>query len=263
MSLWGLSIAAGIACACFATRAHAQPLTSRIAGLADGSVTFHFTGRPGVCGDGDSFVRLGRSFIGRMYGDMHARPCDHGPIQVRVTRLAGEVERIETWAGPLRQREGRELGQVSAMEAASYLLHLAATARTSVSSRAILPAVLADSVVSWPALLRIARDATSRSRGTRQEAVQWLARFAASAMAGRPNQLSDEAEDADDASGDAGLKSHAVFVLSQLPRHEGVPALLDVARQNPDPRTRGHALFWLGQSGDPRALDFIESMLRR
>jgi len=93
--------------------------------------------------------------------------------------------------------------------------------------------------------------------------MDWLARFAASAMDGRPNQVSDEADDADDASNDAGLKSHAVFVLSQLPRREGVPALLDVARQNPDQRTRGHALFWLGQSGDPRALDLIESILRR
>jgi len=145
----------------------------------------------------------------------------------------------------------------------SYLLEIAATARASVSSRAILPAVLADSVVSWPALLRIARDSASRSRGTRQAAVDWLARFAASAIAGRPNQVSDEADDVDDARGDAGLKSHAVFVLSQLPRREGVPALLDVARQNPDQRTRGRALFWLGQSGDPRALDLIESILRR
>ena len=67
----------------------------------------------------------------------------------------------------------------------------------------------------------------------------------------------------DEVSGDAGLKSHAVFVLSQLPRREGVPALLDVARHNPDQRTRGRALFWLGQSGDPRALDLIESILRR
>ena len=54
-----------------------------------------------------------------------------------------------------------------------------------------------------------------------------------------------------------------MFVLSQLPRREGVPALLDIARQNPDHRTRERALFWLGQSGDPRALDLIESILRR
>ena len=257
------SIAAGVACIALAGPMNAQSLAARIAEAADGHVTFHFAGRPDVCGDGESFVRVGRSFIGRMHGDLDAQPCSRGPVQVRVTRMNGEVERIESWVGLLRRRDGRDLGQVSAAEAARYLLAIAATARSNASAKAILPAVLADSVVSWPALLRIARDAESRSRNTRQAAVDWLARFAASAMAGRPNQVSDEADDLDDASGDEGLKSHAVFVLSQLPRREGVPALLDVARQNSDRRTRAHALFWLGQSGDPRALDLFESMLRR
>ena len=72
---------------------------------------------------------LGGSFIGRMHGDMYPRLCSPGPVQVRVTRIGGEVERIESWAGPLLKRDGRDVGQVSAMEAASYLLDIAATAR--------------------------------------------------------------------------------------------------------------------------------------
>jgi hypothetical protein len=43
---------------------------------------------------------------------------------------------------------------------------------------------------------------------------------------------------------------------------EGVPALLRIARSNPDPELRKTALFWLGQSEDPRALALFEEILR-
>jgi HEAT repeat protein len=54
-----------------------------------------------------------------------------------------------------------------------------------------------------------------------------------------------------------------VFVLSQLRNGEGVPALLEVARSNPSDVVRSRSLFWLGQSGDQRALDLFEAILRR
>jgi hypothetical protein len=41
-----------------------------------------------------------------------------------------------------------------------------------------------------------------------------------------------------------------------------VPALIRVARTNKDPELRKTALFWLGQSEDPRALDLFEEILR-
>jgi hypothetical protein len=50
--------------------------------------------------------------------------------------------------------------------------------------------------------------------------------------------------------------------MSQLPHGEGVQSLLDVARTNKDAHVRGKALFWLGQSGDPRALRLFESILK-
>jgi HEAT repeat protein len=89
----------------------------------------------------------------------------------------------------------------------------------------------------------------------------WLSRYAAGALVGRPNDPTAGDEDKDDRGKDD-LKTHAVFVLSQLRNHEGVPALLDIARSNRDPQVRGQALFWLGQSGDPRALALFESILR-
>ena len=54
----------------------------------------------------------------------------------------------------------------------------------------------------------------------------------------------------------------AVFALSQLPRDRGVPLLIGVARTHVNPRVRKQAIFWLGQSEDPRALALIEELIR-
>ena len=62
---------------------------------------------------------------------------------------------------------------------------------------------------------------------------------------------------------DTHVKEHAVFALSQLPKDEGVPKLIEVARSQRNPEVRKKAFFWLGQSGDPRALAFIEQVPRR
>jgi len=52
-----------------------------------------------------------------------------------------------------------------------------------------------------------------------------------------------------------------VFALSQLPKDEGVPKLIEVARSHRDAAVRKQAMFWLGQSRDPRALAFFEQVL--
>ena len=57
------------------------------------------------------------------------------------------------------------------------------------------------------------------------------------------------------------IQEAAVFALSQRPADEGVPALIGVARDHRDPRIRRQAMFWLGQTQDPRALAFFEEIL--
>ena len=57
------------------------------------------------------------------------------------------------------------------------------------------------------------------------------------------------------------VKRRAVFALSQLPKDEGVPRLIEVARTNGNAAVRKQAMFWLGQSNDPRALKFFEEIL--
>ena len=59
------------------------------------------------------------------------------------------------------------------------------------------------------------------------------------------------------------VKKKAVFALSQLPKDEAVPELLHVAQTNANPAVRKEAIFWLGQTHDPRALAFFEQILER
>lgn len=238
-----------------------QSLADRVANVRDGYVRFSYTARPGICGDGEHFIRMGRSFIGNNFGNMRDLNCVTGPVQVRLRMRDWNVEHLEYWVGPLREREGQFLGAVPSAEAARFLMGIATRGSSSPSAKAILPGVLADSATIWPALLTIAHDDATRSRNTRQEAMMWLSRFAAGALVGRPNDPG-VGDDDDDDRGKEDLKTHAVFVLSQLRNHEGVPALLDIARTNRDVHVRGQALFWLGQSGDPRALALFESILR-
>jgi HEAT repeat protein len=58
------------------------------------------------------------------------------------------------------------------------------------------------------------------------------------------------------------VKKKAVFALTQMPSGEGVPLLIQVARNNKNPEVRKQAIFWLGQSKDERALSFIEDVLK-
>lgn len=57
------------------------------------------------------------------------------------------------------------------------------------------------------------------------------------------------------------VRESAVFALSQRPNDEGIPALLAIAKKDKDPKVRKTAMFWLGQSEDPRALAYFEEVL--
>lgn len=46
-----------------------------------------------------------------------------------------------------------------------------------------------------------------------------------------------------------------------MPKEEDVPKLIQVAQRNKYPDVRKQAMFWVGQSTDPRALEFFEKVL--
>lgn len=61
---------------------------------------------------------------------------------------------------------------------------------------------------------------------------------------------------------DEDVREEAVFALSQLPGDDAVETLLAIARDATFPiEVRKQALFWLGQSEDPRALDLLADLL--
>ena len=64
-----------------------------------------------------------------------------------------------------------------------------------------------------------------------------------------------------DAEKDDHVREQAVFALSQL--KDGTDWLLQILRSKRDAQTIRRALFWLGQSDDPRALTEIEKILER
>jgi len=103
------------------------------------------------------------------------------------------------------------------------------------------------------ALIGLARqDASGHVRG---QALFWLAQRAGSKVAGVITRAIEDDPETD-------VKKRAVFALSQLPHDEGVPLLIDTARKNRNPAVRKQAMFWLGQSNDPRALAFFEEVLK-
>jgi HEAT repeat protein len=90
----------------------------------------------------------------------------------------------------------------------------------------------------------------------REQALFWLAQKAGKkATAALTDAIQNDPE--------TEVKKKAVFALSQLPKDEGVPQLIHVADTNSNPAVRKEAFFWLGQSHDPRALAYLEQILKR
>ena len=52
-----------------------------------------------------------------------------------------------------------------------------------------------------------------------------------------------------------------MFVLSQRGSQAAITALIELARDSEDPEVRENAIFWLGQSGDERAADYLEELV--
>jgi hypothetical protein len=101
-------------------------------------------------------------------------------------------------------------------------------------------------------LLDMARhDASGQVRG---QALFWLAQKAGERAASEIRRAVDDDPDSE-------VRIRAVFALSQLPKDEGVPKLIELARSHRDPAVRKQAMFWLGQSGDARAVAFFEQVL--
>jgi hypothetical protein len=265
-SLAGTTLVVLAALAGVAEIAPAQSIASRVARVSNGTVRMSFATKPGVCGSGNSIRHnngRGRTTWGNDWNRSrdveYENDCDPGPARVVVDRRNGELADLRFYIGGRWRPAGSDvvdLGMVPAGEAADYLVSIAQSERGSLGEKAIMPATMADSANIWPAMIRIARN-DNLPRSTRTSSVFWLGQAAGdAATANLKDIVIDNGVDRE-------VRESAVFALSQRPREEGIPALISVARTNKDPEIRKKALFWLGQSGDPRAISLFEELLTR
>jgi hypothetical protein len=265
-SLAGTTFCVLAALAGVATLAPAQSIASRVARVSNGTIRMTFAAKPDICGSGNSIMHSngrGRTTWGDNWNRSRdvewETDCSHGPARVVLDRRDGEITDLRFYVGGRWRSAGADvvdLGTVPAREAADYLVSIARSERGSMGEKAIFPATIADSADIWPALLKIARN-PDVPRSTRTQSVFWLGQAAGDAATANLKDI------VVDNSVDREVREQAVFALSQRPREEGVPALIAVARTNKDPEIRKKALFWLGQSHDPRAIDLFEELLTK
>jgi HEAT repeat protein/uncharacterized low-complexity protein len=231
--------------------ASAQSLADRVAAVEDGQVRFSYTAREGVCGNG-------RNISTHRHSRDWESWCEPGPVRVAIDIRRGSIREIDTYVGGRwRERDDAfDLGMVPAPDAAAYLLSLANTERGDAAEDAIFPATIADSVEVWPDLLDLAKN-ERRPNDVREQAVFWVAQAAGEVVAGDLEEIAVDDET------DRDVRESAVFALSQLEHESGVPALIRIVREHTDGHIRRQAVFWLGQSEDPRALALFEELLTR
>jgi HEAT repeat protein len=90
---------------------------------------------------------------------------------------------------------------------------------------------------------------------SRKKAIFWLGQKAGERSL---NALKDTLDSSD---ADTEIQKQAVFAISQRSKDESVPLLIKIARTHASPAVRKQAIFWLGQTGDERAVDFFKEIL--
>jgi len=104
-------------------------------------------------------------------------------------------------------------------------------------------------------LIKVAEGDSDRE--LRKQALFWLGQRAGKRSL---EVLGNVVEKSDD---DTEVQKQAVFAISQRPKDEAVPLLIKIARTHPKAAVRKQAMFWLGQTGDERALEFFKEILTK
>lgn len=261
-----LALAAVIA-ASIAPKLRAQSLASRVDAAPDGRVQFSFAARPGVCGNGRTYIQTGpNSYSGVFYGNSDAvrDPCVAGPVRVVIDRADKLPLTVQTYVGPADStlRGITDLGRVHAQDAADYLLSLASKADGRAGRDALLPAVLADSANTTAELVTIARN-SALPRETRRSALAYMGR-STDGMQTIPTSVTDPilaiARDEND---NQSVRQQALSVLGRLDHGAGIAPLVQLSQQTQSTWLAREAMQTLARSGDPRARAYLRTAVRR
>lgn len=257
-----LAIALLILIATSAPLAFAQSLASRIAAASDRSVQFSFPVRPGVCGDGRTYISTGS---GNFYGSFSTNASDQclsGPVRIVADLADRNVIALRTYVGgPVAPVETgvTNLGTVTSAEAAEYLVGVAARADGRVGRDAIFAALLGENVDLTSRLLEIGRD-QNRPLETRRAALSGLVRSDSRQSDRIGSALVQIATNEGDVQA---VRTAALSALSRLDHGAGIQPLVQLASANITSWVGREAMTVLARSGDPRARQFLRSTAQR
>ena len=257
-----LAIASVLAIAISATHAFGQSLANRIASASDRSVQFSYPVRPGVCGDGRTYISTGS---GNFYGSFSSNGADQclaGPVRVVADLADRSVIALRTYVGgpgPAVETGVANLGTVTSAEAADFLIGVAARADGRVGRDAIFAALLGENVDLTSRLLDIGRD-QSRPLETRRAALSGLVRSDSRQLDRIGSALVQIATNESDVQG---VRTAALSALSRLDHGAGIQPLVQLAGSNLTSWVGREAMNVLARSGDPRARQFLRSTAQR
>jgi hypothetical protein len=255
-----LAAASLLALAGGASASSAQTLASRIASSSDRSVQFSYAARPGVCGDGRSFIRTNDHFVGTYSTTSSYEQCQPGPVRVVIDLADRSVIALRTYVGGTTADAGvTNLGTVTPVEAADYLISVAARADGRVGRDAISAALLGENVEISAKLLDIGRD-TGRPLETRIAALGGLKRSDVRQMDRIGAALIQIATNESDVQR---VRTQALSVLARLEHGGGIEPLIRLANANTTSWTGRESTRALARSGDPRARQFLRSIVQR
>jgi HEAT repeat protein len=154
----------------------------------------------------------------------------------------------------LREQAIFWIGQSGGAESGAYLRELFAKVKGAELRKKILFSVSqmgGQENGKW--LIGVARDRTQPVE-TRKQALFWAGEGGASLadLTSLYNTFDDRV-----------MKEQLIFVYSQRDEPAAVDKLLEISRRDPDPELRKKALFWLGQSDDPRATKALEDIIEQ
>ncbi|HEV8234328.1 MAG TPA: hypothetical protein VGP84_06995, partial [Gemmatimonadaceae bacterium] len=237
MTRIGHLIAAAALVAVAGPSARAQSLAGRVDAAPDGRVQFSFAARPGICGNGRTYIQTGpNNYTGIFYGNtseyLRAEPCVAGPVRVVIDRADKMPLSIQAYVGPADTslRGITDLGHVRAQDAADYLLSLATKVDGRAGREAIFPAILADSANTSQALVTIARNA-SLPRETRRSALSYMGR-STDGLQTIPSSVTEPIlAIARDETDNQSVRQQALSVLGRLDHGAGIPPLVQLSQQ--------------------------------
>ena len=242
-----------------ASPANSQSLANRVASSSARTVEFTYPARPGVCGDGRTYISTSPGNFYGSYSSMSSEQCAAGPVRVVADLADRNVIALRTFVGGTADAGVTNLGNTPAADAADFLLSIAAHADGRIGRDAIFAASLAEGVNLTPKLLDIARD-PNRPLETRRAALSGLGRAEPAQLDRVGSALVQIATSEGDV---RGIRSSALSVLARLDHGAGITPLIQLASADIGSWIGRESLSVLARSGDPRARQFLRTTAQR